>query len=198
MSFLTNGLRVVADSASLWLKGGSAVFQIPIGFSLALLGAGYLVSILGGLAILLGIFLTWGVAVPYFAAFSMPIDADIASYAIEIWKTKVRFIGVNTIGTAAIWTLLILMKPLLQGMAQSFRTLKDPSYRSTDKTELDLSPKTMIYIVIASVWRCFQLHNFVEQAPISSTTAVLLITVCTLLSVFIGFLLLLPVVIWLD
>lgn len=189
VSFLTNGLRVVADSASLWLKGGSAVFQIPIGFSLALLGAGYLVGILGGLAILLGIFLTWGVAVPYFTAtFSMPIDADIASYAIEIWKTKVRFIGVGTIGTAAIWTLLILMKPLLQGMAQSFRTLKDPSYRSTDKTELDLSPKTMIYIVIASVLMiALALYNFVEQAPISSTTAVLLITVCTLLSVFIGF-----------
>lgn len=76
-------------------------------------------------------YFTWdfsylGVAVPYFAAaFSMPIDADIASYAIgKFGKRKVRFIGVGTIGTAAIWTLLILMKSLLQGMAQSFPNLE--------------------------------------------------------------------------
>lgn len=35
-----------------------------MGFSLALLGAGYLVGMIGGLAILLGIFVAWGVATP--------------------------------------------------------------------------------------------------------------------------------------
>ena len=55
MSFCASGLRVVADSASFWFKGGASVFQVPMGFSLALLGAGYLVGLTGGIAILLGI-----------------------------------------------------------------------------------------------------------------------------------------------
>ena len=39
-------------------------------------------------------------------------------------ETKVRFIGVGTIGIAAIWTLLILFKPMIEGMVHSFRMLK--------------------------------------------------------------------------
>ncbi|CAM3867709.1 hypothetical protein AVEN109717_08025 [Avibacterium endocarditidis] len=139
VSFATNGLRLIADGTSLWFKGGNAVFQVPMGFSLALLGAGYLVGIVGGIAILVGIFLTWGVAVPYFTSTSpMPMDADMVNYAMGIWKSKVRFIGVGTIGIAAIWTLLVLMKPMIQGMAQSFRALKDPSAQTNDRTQLDL------------------------------------------------------------
>ncbi|PJG82358.1 OPT family oligopeptide transporter [Caviibacterium pharyngocola] len=189
IGFLTNGLRVIADGASLWFKGGSAVFQVPMGFSLALLGAGYLVGIVGGLAILLGIFLTWGIAVPYFTATSaMPADMDMIGYAMSVWKSKVRFIGVGTIGIAAIWTLLVLMKPMIQGMAQSFRTLKDPTALATDRTQQDLSPKTMILVTLAAIALiALALSHFVENAPISSELAVLLIVVCTALAVFIGF-----------
>lgn len=67
-SFLINGFRVVADSANYFFKIGSGIFQIPMGFSLALLGAGYLVGIAGGLAILLGTIFSWWVAVPYFTS----------------------------------------------------------------------------------------------------------------------------------
>lgn len=37
MSFCAGGLRVIADSASYWFKSGTAIFQLPMGFSLALL-----------------------------------------------------------------------------------------------------------------------------------------------------------------
>ena len=57
MSFLSGGLRVISDSASYWFKAGNAIFQLPMGFSLALLGAGYLVGLTGGIAILVGIFI---------------------------------------------------------------------------------------------------------------------------------------------
>ena len=189
VGFLTNGLRVIADSASLWFKGGNAIFQVPMGFSLALLGAGYLVGMIGGLAILLGIFFAWGIAVPYFTASApMPVDGDMISYASNIWRTKVRFIGVGTIGVAAIWTLLILMKPMLQGMAQSFRALKDPNAPKNDRTSQDLSPKTMIYtVLISTVLIVFALYSFLQPVAIEPGVAVILIAVCTLLAAIIGF-----------
>ncbi|WP_439239144.1 OPT family oligopeptide transporter [Lonepinella sp. BR2919] len=190
VGFATNGLRVIADSASLWFKGGNAIFQVPMGFSLALLGAGYLVGIVGGIAILLGIFIAWGVAVPYFTSSSpMPVDADMVGYAIGIWKSKVRFIGVGTIGIAAIWTLLVLMKPMAQGMIQSFRALRDPNFKNNDRTTQDLSPKAMIYIsIISVVLIVLALYSFLEPVSIEPAVAISLIVVCTLLAFVIGFL----------
>lgn len=188
--FLTNGLRVISDSASLWFKGGNAIFQVPMGFSLALLGAGYLVGMIGGLAILLGIFVAWGVAVPYFTSVApMPADADMIGYAFSIWKNKVRFIGVGTIGIAAIWTLLVLMKPMIQGMIESFRALKDPNAKNTDRTSQDLSPTTLIFTTLVSVVLIvLALYSFINPVGIEAGTAIILILVCTLLAVVIGFL----------
>ena len=191
VAFLTNGLRLIADGASAWFTGpgGKAIFQLPMGFSLALLGAGYLIGIVGGIAILLGTFFAWGLEVPFFTmSGDMPTDGTIVSYAMSMWKTKVRFIGVGTIGIAAIWTLLILMKPMVQGMVHSFRMLKGTQGASEHRIDIDLSPKTMIYILIAAVALIVvSLHHFIAAAPISPELALLLVVVCTFLAVFIGF-----------
>ena len=189
VAFFTNGLRVVADGTSAWVSSGKAMFQLPMGFSLALVGAGYLIGIVGGLAMLLGVILTWGVAVPYFTAHAdVAADANMVDVAMTAWKTKVRFIGVGTIGIAAIWTLLILMKPMIEGMVHSFRMLKGNAGEAVERIDIDLSPKTMIYILIANVALIvISLYHFIAAAPISPELAVLLVVVCTFLAVFIGF-----------
>lgn len=190
VSFLTNGLRVVADGASYWFKGGNAIFQVPMGFSFALLGAGYLVGMMGGIAMLVGTLFTWGVAVPYFTATTpMPVDADMVSFATGLWKSNVRFIGVGTIAIAAIWTLLVLFKPMVQGMSQAFRALKDPSMQSLERTAQDLSPKTMIYTVLASIALIIvALVSFLQPVGLSMELAFLLVVVCSILAVVVGFL----------
>ena len=189
VAFLTNGLRVMADGASAWIQTGKAAFQLPMGFSLALLGAGYLIGIVGGIAMLIGVILTWGVAVPYFTmSGDIAADASLIDAAMVVWKTKVRFIGVGTIGIAAIWTLLILMKPMIEGMVYSFRMLKGGQAESEHRVDIDLSPKTMIYILIATVVLIvISLHHFIAAAPISPELSILLVVVCTFLAVFIGF-----------
>ncbi|HHF5305953.1 OPT family oligopeptide transporter [Haemophilus influenzae] len=182
VAFLTNGLRVMADGASAWIQTGKAAFQLPMGFSLALLGAGYLIGIVGGIAMLIGVILTWGVAVPYFTmSEDIAADASLIDSAMTVWKTKVRYIGVGTIGIAAIWTLLILMKPMIEGMVHSFRMLKGGQEASEHRIDIDLSPKTMIYILIATVALIvISLHHFIAAAPISPELSILL-------AVFIGF-----------
>lgn len=189
VAFLTNGLRVMADGASAWIQTGKAAFQLPMGFSLALLGAGYLIGIVGGIAMLVGLVLTWGVAVPFFTmSGDMPTDMSLVDFAMSTWKTKVRFIGVGTIGIAAIWTLLVLMKPMIEGMVHSFRMLKSGQSESEHRIDIDLSPKTMIYILIATVALIvISLHHFIAAAPISPELSILLVVVCTFLAVFIGF-----------
>ena len=189
MSFCANGLRVIADSASYWFKSGTAIFQLPMGFSMALLGAGYLVGLTGGIAILLGISIAWGIAVPYFSShIPQPSDMEMAAFAMKLWKEKVRFIGAGTIGIAAVWTLLMLIKPMVEGMKMSFKSFGS-SAPATERAEQDLSPKAMIFWVLSMMLILgVSFYHFIGDSHITGGMAWLLVVVCTLLASVIGFL----------
>lgn len=189
MSFCAGGLRVIADSASYWFKSGTAIFQLPMGFSLALLGAGYLVGLTGGIAILLGISIAWGIAVPYFSShIPQPSDIEMAAFAMNLWKEKVRFIGAGTIGIAAVWTLLMLLKPMVEGMKMSFKSFGGGA-PATERAEQDLSPKAMIFWVLSMMFILgVSFYHFIGDSHITGGMAWLLVVVCTLLASVIGFL----------
>lgn len=189
MSFCAGGLRVIADSASYWFKSGTAIFQLPMGFSLALLGAGYLVGLTGGIAILLGISIAWGIAVPYFSShIPQPSDMEMVAFAMKLWKEKVRFIGAGTIGIAAVWTLLMLLKPMVEGMKMSFKSFGGGA-PATERAEQDLSPKAMIFWVLSMMFILgVSFYHFIGDSHITGGMAWLLVVVCTLLASIIGFL----------
>ncbi len=108
-------------------------------------------------------------------------------FAMSLWKEKVRFIGAGTIGIAAIWTLLTLMKPMVEGMRLSFRNFG--SAQMTERTEQDLSPKAMIAWVLAMMLVLgVSFFHFIGDSHISGGLAWLLVVVCTLLASIIGFL----------
>ena len=194
VSFCTNGLRVMADSASHWFQVGQAIFQIPMGFSLALLGAGYLIGLAGGMAILLGIAIAWGAAVPWFSALSpVPAGGDMVEHAMTLWKEKVRFIGAGTIGIAAIWTLVMLFKPMMEGMKLSFSALRGQHGTQATgeraRVDQDLSARAMLQwsagmLLVLGI--CF--HQFVAEANLPGGIAWTLVIVTTLLAFLIGFL----------
>lgn len=190
VAFLTGGLRVLADSAGYWFKAGSAITQLPIGFSLALLGAGYLVGIAGGIAILLGIIIAWGAAVPMLTSITpQPSDVEMSAFAMKIWKENVRFIGAGTIGIAAIWTLLTLMKPMIEGLKISMRSFKNSNSTNLDRMEQDLSPKAMVgWTVAMSLLLVVSFYQFVADASLPASLAWLLVLICTLVTFMIGFL----------
>lgn len=76
----------------------------------------------------------------------------------------------------------------IEGMVHSFRMLKGGQEASEHRIDIDLSPKTMIYILIATVALIvISLHHFIAAAPISPELSILLVVVCTFLAVFIGF-----------
>jgi len=190
VSFCANGLRVMADSASYWFKSGTAIFQLPMGYSLALLGAGFLVNLAGGIAILLGIAIAWGVLVPYFSSVApQPADMDMASYALSLWKNKVRFIGAGTIGVAAIWTLITLLKPMMEGMRLSFKAMSGKHEQGRNRIDQDLGPRAMIAWSVGMLLMLgLGFHHFVDAASIPDGLGWLLVVVCTALAFFIGFL----------
>ncbi|GBR57443.1 oligopeptide transporter membrane spanning protein [Acetobacter senegalensis DSM 18889] len=120
-SFASAGLRLLADTLTLTASAGAAVFQFSGGLSLALVGAGYLVGLAGGLAMLLGCILAWGMGVPWLTAhLPNPQHLAPAAFAHDVWLHKVRFIGAGAIAVASLWTLVELMPPVLRGLRAMF------------------------------------------------------------------------------
>ncbi len=151
VSFAATGLHVLSDGISVWFSAGHSILRLSTGFSLALLGAGYLIGLFAGLAMLLGAVLSWGVAVPILTALHpAPAGADIAAYATGIWAQKVRFIGAGVIGVAAIWALAGLAGPTIEGVRGALRHAGIAG-SGTAPTERDLPPRAIGALFAVSI-----------------------------------------------
>lgn len=192
VSFAASGLRVLGDSWSYWIAVGTSVFRVPFGFSLALLGAGYLIGIVAGMAMLTGLVIAWGIAVPVLTATTpMPAGQTMQQFATAQWSEHVRFIGAGVIGVGALWTLAVLFKPMLAGMKASFGSLRGSAQRLADvpRTERDLPPVwigIVTLVLVAILVMCF--HVFLRGVPVTPAAFWGLIAYGVLFAFIFGFL----------
>jgi putative OPT family oligopeptide transporter len=185
---LFSGTRIAAAGLTGYFRiSGTTASGYDIGFSLALLGAGHLVGLSVGVAMLVGLVISWIAALPILT-YLQPPPAGVAllAHAETVWRHQVRFIGAGTIAIAAIWTLAKLAKPVVQGL---ITTLTSSRSRTTgDESDRDLSPTWIVVLTLV----CLALAGaitvaFVSGTPLaSSTTAIVAIAVPFLLVV--GFL----------
>ncbi|CAM4102389.1 oligopeptide transporter, OPT family [Bordetella tumbae] len=193
VSFASSGLRVLGDAVSVWPTIGAAVFRLPMGFSMALLGAGYLIGIVAGLAMLTGLVIAWGISVPVLTALGdRPADLSVMDYATGLWSSQVRFIGAGVIGVGAIWTLATLFVPMMRGIRTSFSAFS--ATRRADqggalRTEQDLSGRwiavvTLVLVVILVV----TFASFLRAEPVTAGSVGLLVTYAVAFAFIFGFL----------
>ena len=190
VSLCTNGFRILSDGMAVWVNVGKGATQLPLGFSTALLGAGYLIGIASGIAILVGMIIAWGGFVPYYTNI-LPMDPGMSAskFAMAVWKDKVRFIGAGTIGIAAIWTLLTLMKPILEGLKMSIKSMTmSAEERASHRMDTDMTVKSVLattVAVIIGLVLCF--FDFVYAVDISPALMWTLVIVGVIVSLLIGF-----------
>ena len=190
ISLCANGFKVLGDSMSFWLPVGSkGITQIPLGFSTALLGAGYLIGIASGIAILVGVLIAWAGFVPYFTNMFAPDGGATAKFAMGIWKSKVRFIGAGAIGIAAIWTLITLIKPIIEGMKISLQSMSgSAAERELHRMDTDMSTKSvMLTFAVILVGLVITFWDFVSAVPISAGLMWTLVVVGVVVALLIGF-----------
>lgn len=149
VTFMSTGLRVMQDGWSLTLSLGQSIFRLQGAYSFALIGTGYLVGLTGGLAMLGGVVLGWGIAVPWLTAIlPHPAGVSATDFATGIWVHKVRFMGAGTIAIAALWTVGSLLGPVMRGLREAF----SGTHRQTlDETDRDLPPAIMNILLAALV-----------------------------------------------
>ncbi|HXU37959.1 MAG TPA: oligopeptide transporter, OPT family [Blastocatellia bacterium] len=156
---IVTATRIAAGQVGGFFRvGAMASTGYDIAWSLALVGAGHLVGLSVGMAMLTGLAIAWVVAVPILT--SMQPDTSglgLAAHTLTVWRTQVRFIGAGAIAVAAIYTLAKLAKPVVGGLVSTLAASK--SQVAGDDSDRDLSPPWILALtalcLIISAWLAF-------------------------------------------
>lgn len=118
------GLKCLASSWTWWFAIKRHIVCIGLGFSATMLGAGYLVGFDMACSIGLGAVIAWLLALPVFSAVypQFLVHATPSVAGMALWNQELRYFGIGAMLLAGIWTLMTLIKPLVQSMRSSLRT----------------------------------------------------------------------------
>jgi len=115
--------KIVAEEAATVFKFGTGASSISTSFSMALIGVGHLVGLSVGIAMFVGLLISWVGLVPWLTT-PVPAGADLSDLVGTTFRMKARFIGAGTIGVAAIWTLLKILGPIMGGIRSALAAAK--------------------------------------------------------------------------
>lgn len=195
-ALISNGFKFIATSFSYFFRAGSAVFGISATYSMSLLGAGYLVGIRLAIPIIIGVILGWVVVIPIVAS-SMANLAHLSpvDFAHQIWLKDVRMIGVGALGIGAVWTLIVILQPIIYGLTNAAKHSHDENSTELSKikklrTEHDLSTKFVVIVsLILIIPLMVLIYNFVASTIANNSYLIIKLTVIAcILSLMIGIL----------
>lgn len=162
--------RAFAGEAAAFLRIGPSATGLGGGMQLALLGAGHLVGLAVGLAMFIGLLISWAFFVPIMTAMQ-GTEGLAEEAATTVWATQVRRIGAGAIGVAAIWTLLKLIGPLISGIASAFSAQQRRAANEVlDRTEQDI-PIGIVGIISGVVLLAIGvlLWSFTQGTPLAAS-----------------------------
>jgi putative OPT family oligopeptide transporter len=172
LAILTATRVAAADVSGFVRLGAAASTGYNVAWSLALLGAGHLVGLSVGIAMLVGQIISWVIAVPLLTA-SRPAAAgvDLAAHTMGIWRTQVRFLGAGVIAVAALYTLARLAKPVVGGLVSTLAASRAAA--TADERDRDLAPTwilalTAVCLVVAA-WLAYDFTRGTVLAPSAGT-----------------------------
>jgi putative OPT family oligopeptide transporter len=163
--------RIMAGEVTGFFRlGPNSASGYDMAYSLALLGAGYLVGLSVGMAMLLGLLIAWAGAVPILTALDPSHVGSLDDFVTGVWYHKVRFIGAGAIAVAAIWTLTRLAGPLVRGVISTLAASRGKSV-SADLRDVDMSPFWIVILaVVCLIVIAWLLQAFLGTTPLASQT----------------------------
>lgn len=191
---LSSSFKLLTDSISYYGKFGAIVSGLGFQFSLALVGAGYLIGLRITLAIGLGVAIAWFGAVPILSWHHLDPILSASDFAMQIWDEKVRFIGAGTIGIAAIWATIKLVKPIFHAIVSAIRTSAQRRANQHYAIPLHEQDIPIIWVMVGILFLTLPLAilvgYFTHQTHVlgSNTSIMLLALLCAVLTIVVGFL----------
>jgi putative OPT family oligopeptide transporter len=180
--FVLAKTRIVTDAAAKTFKVGAGASGIATSLSMALIGVGHLVGVAVGLAMVVGMIISWVFIVPHWtqdpgliAQAAGNLDALVGS----AFRLKARMVGAGTIGVAAIWTLLRIIGPIVAGIRSALaanRERKAGRGAELPLTERDIPIGIVSGTILVSMIPIgLLLYAFGNTAPIAAEPTVTIV-----------------------
>ena len=174
--FALTKTRLLVEEADVYFRAGSGATGIQASLSLALIGAGHLVGLSVGLAILAGIAIGWWIALPILTAGSGATDS-VEHVALAVFRSDVRFFGAGVIGVAALWTFARILGPVAAGLRSAINAsaARRAGGRGLPLVERDLpigivgATSAAVLVVVAVL-----LWQFIAAGPLSGHATALI------------------------
>lgn len=176
LAIVTATRIAAADVTGFFRLGAMASSGYNVAWSLALLGAGHLVGLSVGMAMLTGLVIAWAIAVPTLTSMQPAADGvSLAAHTLTIWRTQVRFIGAGAIAVAAVYTLARLARPVASGLVSTLAASR--SAATGDDRDRDIPARwilalTAVCLVIAG-WLAYSFARSTVLAPSAVTLTVI-------------------------
>ena len=136
---LLTKLRVLSDTISATIKVGAGGTLFTAGLSMSLIGIGHLVGVTVGIAMLIGLLISYGVLLPIESQNAGEPGESLSDMVSGVFANDVRLIGAGAIAIAAIWTLIKVMGPIVRGIKGSLASSRSRREGETvDITERDI------------------------------------------------------------
>lgn len=169
--------RLVGEEAAAFFKVGGGATGISGGLSFALAGAGHLVGLSVGLAMLAGLVIGWWIALPILTA-AVGVPGAPEETARAVFGSEVRFLGAGVIGVAAIWTLLRIIGPILAGIrsAMAASRVRKAGQEILPLVERDIPINIVAAVIAVSLLPiAFLLWVFIAGGPLEASAIPLII-----------------------
>lgn len=166
---LLANVKVWASEIALYFRAGPGATMFGGSLSLALIGVGHLVGVSVGVAMLVGLVISFGILLPTRTIGELATGLPITDVVDDVFVGQVRFIGAGAIAVAAIWTLIKILRPIIRGVTEalaSARTRKAGGL--VDVTERDIPFPIVAGTVLAMLVPIgFLLAGFVHGTVLS-------------------------------
>ena len=162
-SLLTK-LKVVSDSVSGAIKIGTGGTLFNAGLLMSLIGIGHLVGVSVGVAMLVGLLISFGVLLPVLSQGKLEPADSFYDSVDSFFGGDVRLVGAGAIAIAALWALAKIIVPIIRGIKSALASTKSRREGvSVDITERDLPMNivgTTILVLLIPIG--FMLWDFVH------------------------------------
>ncbi|MEL4505308.1 oligopeptide transporter, OPT family [Luteococcus sp. H138] len=169
-------MKLVAEGVQQALRIGSGGTIVGTSLSLALIGVGHLVGITVGIAMVIGLLISYGVILPIMTQGKLDQSLPLAKAVQTVFASDVRLIGAGTMAVAAVWTLVKIIGPIIKGISESLAAHQKASSELAIE-ERDLSMTVVIGTTLASMLPIGALlWLFTRGTPLEGNSTGLVIT----------------------
>jgi putative OPT family oligopeptide transporter len=153
-----SGLRLIPDAAASSGFFGKYLAYFGTNLSPALIGVGYIVGLNVGIVVLAGAMLSWNIAIPVYAAYVLPGNAELSTIAAGLpaeelagllWSKQIRYLGVGAMLVGGMWALVSLRHSLASGVRSGLAAARASAAGvAVAHTEQDLPMKSVLIGIV--------------------------------------------------